>query len=150
MKITERVAQFAAPLVEECGCTLWDVEFVREGGQWFLRLLIDKEGGVSINDCEAVSRKVDPVLDEEDPIEQSYTFEVWSAGIERPLKRPSDFEKFMGSPITAKLYKAVNGQKEINGTLTGYDNGDVTITAGDETVELKKGDYSLIRLRAEF
>ena len=89
MKITEIVAGFARPVVEEKGCTLWDVEYVREGSDYFLRLYIDKEGGVDISDCEAISRAVDPILDERDPIPESYHFEVWSAGLERSLKRPS-------------------------------------------------------------
>lgn len=83
-KVTELVAELAAPAVAEQGCTLWDVEYVREAGQWYLRLYLDKDGGVDILDCEAVSRKVSDLLDEADPIEGSYTFEVSSAGAERP------------------------------------------------------------------
>ena len=97
MKVTEQVAQFAEPVVQAHGCTLWDVEYVREGGEWFLRLYIDKDGGVDISDCEAISRAVDPILDEKDPVPDSYNFEVCSAGLERQLKRPSDFAQFMGS-----------------------------------------------------
>ena len=89
-KVTEIVAELACPVVEEHGCTLWDVEYVREAGQWYLRLLIDKQGGVDILDCEAISRVVSDLLDEADPIEGSYVFEVGSAGAERPLKRPAD------------------------------------------------------------
>lgn len=85
-KVTELVAELAAPAVAEQGCTLWDVEYVREAGQWYLRLYLDKDGGVDILDCEAVSRKVSDLLDQADPIEGSYTFEVSSAGAERPLK----------------------------------------------------------------
>ena len=92
MKITDIVAGFARPVVEEKGCTLWDVEYVREGSDYFLRLYIDKDGGVDITDCEAISRAVDPILDEKDPIPESYHFEVCSAGLERALKRPADFE----------------------------------------------------------
>ena len=91
MKITEIVAGFARPVVEEMGWTLWDVENVREGSEYFLRLYIDKEGGVDISDCEAISRAVDPILDEKDPIFESYHFEVCSAGLERALMRPADF-----------------------------------------------------------
>ena len=98
-KITELVAEVAAPVAQEQGCTLWDVEYVREAGQWYLRLYLDKDGGVDILDCEAVSRRVSDLLDELDPIEASYIFEVSSAGAERPLKRPSDFQQFMGSPV---------------------------------------------------
>ena len=97
MKITEQVWAFAEPVVQAHGCSLWDVEYVKEGGDWFLRLYIDKEGGVDINDCEAISRAVDPILDEKDPIPDSYSFEVCSAGLERELKRPSDFAQFLGS-----------------------------------------------------
>ena len=96
-KVTELVAELAAPAVEAAGCVLWDTEYVREAGQWYLRLYIDKlEGDVDILDCEAVSRAVEPLLDEADPIPGSYTFEVSSAGAERPLKRPSDFQRFLG------------------------------------------------------
>ena len=95
-KVTEIVAELAAPVAAEFGCELWDTEYVREAGQWFLRLYLDKDGGVDILDCENVSRKVSDLLDETDPIEGSYIFEVSSAGAERQLKRPSDFEKFLG------------------------------------------------------
>ena len=150
MKITEQVAQFAQPVVEANGCQLWDVEYVREGSEWFLRLYIDKESGVDITDCEAISRAVDPILDEKDPIAESYHFEVCSAGIERPLKRPSDFEKFMGSPILVKLYRPRNGLKEIPGILRGYDSGKVTVEAGKETITFEKSEVALVRLRVEF
>ena len=150
MKITEQVAQFAQPVVEAHGCKLWDVEYVREGDQRFLRLYIDKDGGVDISDCEAISRAVDPILDEKDPIAESYTFEVCSAGLERALKRPGDFEQFMGSPILVKLYRPRNGTKEIPGILRGYDNGRVTVEAGKETITLEKSEVALVRLRVEF
>ena len=117
MKVTEQVAALAEPIVQAQGCSLWDVEYVREGSEYFLRLYIDKEGGVDIDDCEAVSRAVDPILDEKDPIPGSYQFEVCSAGLERALKRPSDFQQFMNSPVTVKLYRPHNGLKEIPGIL---------------------------------
>ena len=150
MKITERVWQFAEPVVQEKGCSLWDVEYVREGGEWFLRLYIDKDGGVDITDCEAVSRAVDPILDEKDPIPDSYHFEVCSAGLERALKRPGDFEQFMGSPILVKLYRPRNGLKEIPGVLRGYEDGRVTVEAGKETITFEKSEVALVRLRVEF
>ena len=149
-KITDLVAQLAAPAVAAQGCELWDVEYVREGGTWYLRLYIDKEGGVNILDCEAVSRAVEPLLDEADPIEGSYTFEVSSAGCERPLKRPSDFERFMGSPVTVRLYQARNGAKEFAGTLTGYDAGNVTVRVGSEELTFTPKEVALVRLRVEF
>lgn len=150
MKITDQVWQFSEPLVAQCGCKLWDVEYVREGGEWFLRLYIDKDGGVNIDDCEAVSRAVDPVLDEKDPIPESYRFEVCSAGLERVLKRPSDFEQFMGSPVLIKLYRPKNGCKEFAGVLKGYDDGDVTAEIGATQMTFEKAEIALVRLRVEF
>ena len=150
MKITELVESIARPIVEEHGCTLWDVEYVREGTERFLRLYLDKEGGVDISDCEAISRAVDPILDEKDPIPESYHFEVCSAGLERPLKRPGDFERFLGSPITVKLYRPRNGLKEIPGILRGYADGVVTVEAGKETIVFQKSEVALVRLRVEF
>ena len=150
MKVTELVAKLAQPVVEEKGCELWDVEYVREGSERFLRIYLDKEGGVDINDCEAVSRAMDPILDEADPIPESYHFEVCSAGLERALKRPGDFARFMGSPITVKLYRPRNGLKEIPGVLRGYEEGRVTVEAGKETVTFEKSEVALVRLRVEF
>lgn len=151
-KITELVAEMAAPAVAEAGCTLWDVEYVREAGAWYLRLYIDKVGGVDILDCEKVSRAVEPLLDEADPIEGSYTFEVSSAGAERPLKRPSDFAQFLGSPVAVKLYQNRDGRKEFAGHLKAYDeaSGAVTVTIGKEDVTFAKNEVALVRLRVEF
>ena len=150
MKVTDSVSEFAKPIVEEHGCTLWDVEYVREGSERFLRLYLDKEGGVDISDCEAISRAVDPILDEKDPIPESYHFEVCSAGLERALKRPGDFARFMDSPITVKLYRPRNGLKEISGILRGYEDGRVTVEAGKETITFEKSEVALVRLRVEF
>ena len=150
MKVTERVTQFAQPIVEANGCSLWDVEYVREGSERYLRLYIDKEGGVDIDDCEKVHRAVDPVLDQEDPIAESYHFEVCSAGLERTLKRPGDFAQFMDSPILVKLYRPRNGLKEIPGILRGYEEGRVTVEAGKETITFEKSEVALVRLRVEF
>ena len=150
MKITEKVWQFAEPLVQAQGCSLWDVEYVREAGQWYLRLYIDKDGGVDIDDCEAVSRAVDPVLDEKDPIPESYRFEVCSAGLERVLKRPSDFERFLGEPVLVKLYRPKNGQKEFPGVLKGYAGGAVTIDMNGTELTFEKPEVALVRLRVEF
>ncbi len=152
-KITELVAELARPAVEAQGCTLWDVEYVREAGAWYLRLYLDKaEGQVDILDCEAVSRAVEPLLDEADPIEGSYTFEVSSAGAERPLKRPSDFQRFLGSPVLVKLYQARDGQKEFAGVLKGYDeaSGAVTVSVGKSDLTFEKKEVALVRLRVEF
>ncbi len=150
MKITEQVWEFSQPLVEQLGCTLWDVEYLREGGEWFLRLYIDKVGGVDINDCEAVSRAIDPVLDEKDIIAESYRFEVCSAGLERALKRPSDFAQFMGGAVLVKLYSPKQGRKEFAGVLTGYKDGSVCITCNGQDYTFEKSEVALVRLRVEF
>ena len=150
MKITEQVESFARPIVEDLGCKLWDVEYVREGSEQFLRLYIDKDGGVDIEDCEKIHRAMDPVLDEKDPIPTSYHFEVCSAGLERALKRPSDFAQFMGSPILIKLYRPKNGLKEFPAILRGYEDGKVIAEAGKETITFEKSEVALVRLRVEF
>ncbi|MBQ2996601.1 MAG: ribosome maturation factor RimP [Oscillibacter sp.] len=151
-KITELTAELAAPAIEKQGCELWDVEYVKEGGTWYLRVLLDKEGGVDILDCEAISRELSDILDEVDPIEGSYTLEVGSAGAERSLKRPGDFERFIGEPVLVKLYRPQNGSKEFPGHLAAYnaENGDVTITLNRQELTFAKKDIALVRLRIEF
>lgn len=147
-KITDTVASIARPVAEAHGCELWDVEYVKEAGAWYLRVYIDREGGVSINDCEAVSRELDPLLDEADPISGSYTFEVSSAGAERQLKRPSDFERFIGHLVEVKLYRAVEGRKSYVGDLAAYDDGAVEITVpGGGSMRFEKSDVAGVRLR---
>ena len=145
-KITETVAALARPVVESHGCTLWDVEYVKEAGNYYLRVFIDRQGGVGIDDCEAVSRELDTILDEADPVPNSYIFEVGSPGADRELKRPSDFEQFIGSDVEVKTYAPVNGQKVFVGALKAYSEGNVTITQGNTDVELKKADVAQVRL----
>ncbi|MCL2567981.1 MAG: ribosome maturation factor RimP [Oscillospiraceae bacterium] len=151
-KVVEVVTKMAEPVVEEAGCSLWNVEYVKEtGGHWFLRVYIDKADGINIEDCERVSRALDPKLDELDVISGQYTFEVSSAGAERQLKRDSDFAQFIGHLVEVKLYRAVSGGKEHVGKLIAYENGDVTIemVKGKET-ELRKflkNDIAMVRLR---
>ena len=135
-KITEAVANLAKGVVEAEGCSLWDVEYVREAGSYYLRVYIDKPGGVSINDCEAISRTLDKLLDEADPIPDSYIFEVASAGAERELKRPSDFEAFLGSEVEVRTYKPINGQKVFVGTLEKYEDGAVTLSSGKKQIRI--------------
>lgn len=145
-KLTDQVSEIARPIVEEEGCTLWDVEYVREAGTWYLRVFIDKDGGVSIDDCERVSRRLDPILDEENPIPDSYVFEVGSAGADRELKRPGDFEQFMGSEIEVKLYRPVGGSKHYTGTLTAYENGAVSLAQGQTILNFTKDQIAQVRL----
>lgn len=131
-----------APVVEEEGCKLWSVEYIKEAGTWYLRIFIDKDGGVGIADCEAISRRLDPILDEADPIPESYVFEVGSAGAERELKRTSDFEQFIGSDVEVKLYQPYEGRKTLVGTLEEYNDGNITVSG----VELKKEQIAQVRL----
>ncbi len=149
MKIADRVRALAAPVVEGLGCTLWDAEYVREGGEWFLRLYIDKDGGVGIDDCEAVSRAFDPILDEEDPIPESYRFEVSSAGLERPLRRPEHFAWAKGRRVAVRLYRPRDGAKEFAGTLSGFDGAALTLETPVGPVSLDKKEVALARLDME-
>ena len=147
-KITDKVTELAKPIVEEEGCSLWDVEYVREAGSRYLRIYIDKPGGVDIADCERISRRLDPILDEADPIPESYVFEVGSAGIERELKRPGDFEAFLGSEVEVKLYQPVSGQKAFVGTLVSYADGGTEIEVKGKTYRFNKQQTAQVRLHA--
>ena len=149
-KVTDTVAALAAPVVEAAGCTLWDVEYVKEAGQWFLRLYIDKEGGISIEDCEAVSRPMSDLLDEADPIEGSYVFEVSSAGADRVLKTPEHFEQFMNTEVEVKLYRPREDRKEFVGLLQSYADGGVVIDMNGQSAEFTKQEIALVRLYPRF
>ena len=149
-KITDLTAQLARPVVEANGCSLWDVEYVKEAGSWYLRVYIDKETGVSIDDCEAVARTLSDALDEADPIEGSYTLEVSSAGADRALKKPEHFRQFLGEQVDVKLYRAREGRKELTGALKAYENGDVTVELPGGDVTLEKKDVAQVRLHVAF
>lgn len=149
-KVTDVVAQLATPVVEQAGCSLWDVEYVKEAGEWFLRVYIDKEGGVSIDDCEAVSRPLSDLLDEADPIEGSYTFEVSSAGADRVLKKPEHFARFQGQEVEVKLYRPRDGRKDFVGALQSWKDGDVTLDVGGEPAIFEKKEIALVRLYPRF
>ena len=147
-KIIEAVTALAIPIVEKNDCELWDVEYVKEAGIWYLRVYIDRCDGVSINHCEAVSRELEAILDEhEDLIPGSYTFEVSSAGAERHLRRPSDFERFIGHFAEVKLYKSINGQKVFLGTLAASADGDVDLDIAGERHSFTKSEIASVRLR---
>ena len=145
-KVTDTVAALALPVVEKAGCTLWDVEYVKEAGEWFLRVYLDKEGGVDIDCCEAVSRPLSDALDEADPIQGSYTFEVSSAGLDRALRKDAHFAQCMGRQVDVKLYRPVDGRKEVSGVLTGYADGAVVV----DGVRFEKKDVAQVRLHVEF
>lgn len=145
-KVTDAVAALALPIVEGAGCTLWDVEYVKEAGEWFLRVYIDREGGVDIDCCEAVSRPLSDALDEADPIQGGYTFEVSSAGLDRALKKPAHFAACMGQTVDVRFYRPVDGRKELTGVLTGYEDGAVLV----DGVRFEKNDVAQVRLHVEF
>ena len=145
-KVTDVVAALALPVVEQAGCTLWDVEYVKEAGEWFLRVYIDREGGVDIDCCEAVYRPLSDLLDEADPIQGGYTFEVSSAGLDRVLRTPAHFAQCMGRKVDVKLYHPVDGRKGAAGMLTGYEDGAVLV----DGVRFEKKDVAQVRLHVEF
>ena len=149
-KISSLVEEIAAPIAEQCGCSLWDVEYVREAGSWYLRVYIDKTDGVSIQDCEMISRLLDPILDEKDFIPNSYTFEVCSAGADRVLKRPSDFPLFYGHSVDIRLYKPVNGAKSFTGMLKNYSDSGILLSIHDQEIQFALEDVAQVRLHVDF
>jgi len=139
------------PIIAEKGLELVDLEFVKEGVNWYLRVYIDKDGGVNIDDCEAVSRALEVKLDEKDPIEQAYILEVSSPGIDRPLKKDADFVKYQGEIIDVKLYKAQDGSKQYQGKLLGLENGVLSIEEENGTiVKFEQKDIASVRLAVIF
>lgn len=150
-KVTETVSKLVEPFVLEANCTLWDVEYVKEAGSWFLRVFIDKQEGISIEDCEAVSRPLSDVLDETDPIEGSYVLEVSSAGADRVLKKPEHFQQFIDHEIEVKLYRGKDGQKDWIGFLKQWNDGELTLQVGDdEPMILEKKEVAQVRLYPRF
>ncbi len=145
--VTNIVRQIAEPIAKDLGLQLWDVRFVKEGAEHYLRIFIDKEGGVSIDDCVDMTHAIDAPLDEADPISVSYTLEVSSPGAERPLTRDEHFEQFLGSRVMVKLIRPLDGQREWKGTLEGYDNGDVTLKTDEgRSFVFHKKEASYVKL----
>ncbi len=142
--IAQTVTELIADAVQAQGVSLWDVRFVKEGADYFLRVFIDKEGGVGIDDCVNVSHAIDPILDEADPIDRSYCLEVCSPGINRELTRPEHFAAFIGKPVTVRLYRAVESAKEITGQLLSYD-GTLILADGEKTYCLTKEDIASVK-----
>jgi ribosome maturation factor RimP len=144
-----RVREVVEPIVTELGLRLWDVRFVKEGAGWFLRIIIDSDNGININDCEKVSRAVDKPLDEADPIEQAYTLEVCSPGLERELTRDEHFESFIGADIMVRMIRPVEPVgREFKGVLKAYDKGNVTIQdhSGENEITITTKDAAWIKL----
>lgn len=147
----QQTEELLAPIVERHGFELVDVEYVKEGSNWYLRAYIDKPGGIAVDDCEAVSREFSDILDEKDYIEDSYIFEVSSPGLGRPLKKEKDFKRSLGEEVEIRTYRAIDRQKEFIGFLKEYDKDTVTIEYEDETTQVfDRADIALIRLALDF
>ncbi|MCI8797793.1 MAG: ribosome maturation factor RimP [Dorea sp.] len=147
----QKTEEILLPIIEEHGFELVDVEYVKEGSSWYLRAYIDKPGGITIDDCEAVSRKLSDQLDEKDYIEDAYILEVSSPGLGRPLKKEKDYKRSLGAEVEIRTYRMIEKQKEFIGILKGYDENTVTIEAGDGTEKIfDKSDIALIRLAFDF
>ncbi len=139
------------PIVEEYNFELVDVEYVKEGGTWYLRAYIDKPGGITVNDCETVSRRLSEILDEKDYIEDSYVLEISSPGLGRPLKKEKDFKRSLGKEVEIRTYRMIDKSKEFTGILKAYDDSTVTVELADKTLKtFEKGGIALIRLAFDF
>ena len=147
----QKTEEILLPIVEKNGFELWDVEYVKEGGNWYLRAYIDKPGGINVEDCEVVSRELSDILDEKDYIDEAYILEVSSPGLGRPLKKEKDFARSIGKEVEIRTYRMVDKQKEFTGILVEYDNNSVTIEMEDESKRtFEKSEIALIRLAFDF
>lgn len=150
-EIYEQKAEvLVAPIVEKYGFELVDVEYVKEGGNFYLRAYVDKPGGITVDDCETVSREFSDKLDEADFIDEAYIMEVSSPGLGRPLKKEKDFRRSMGEEVEIRTYRPINREKEFYGILTAYDENSVTIDCEGEEKTFQKTDIALIRLAFDF
>jgi len=149
--IVTKIESLIGPAVNGLGFELYDLVFAKEGANWYLRVFIDKPGGVTIDDCEAASRAIEKVLDEKDPIEQSYILEVSSPGLDRPLKKDADYDRFLDRVVDVKLYKPLNRRKEYTGKLAGLQDGHIVIIDNSgNTLRFPKSDVALCRLAVVF
>ena len=147
----QKTEEILLPILEKHGFELWDVEYVKEGSNWYLRAYIDKPGGIMVDDCEVVSRELSDILDEKDFIDEAYILEISSPGLGRPLKKERDFERSLGEEVEIRTYRAIDGQKEFLGILKSYDKDTVTIEYEDEeTKTFERADIALIRLAFDF
>ncbi|HYE83883.1 MAG TPA: ribosome maturation factor RimP [Clostridia bacterium] len=149
-KVEDIVYEMAKPITDRFNFELVEVEYKKEGADWYLRLYIDKEGGITVDECQLVSEEMSDLLDEVDPIPQSYIFEVSSPGIDRPLKTDRDYEKNNGKPIEIKLFSPMNGKKAFEGILKGHTTDKVEIEAEGKTMDIDKSSIALIRPLIKF
>ncbi len=145
-----QVIKLAQPIVDELGLYLWDVRFEKEGADWYLKVLIDSNEGITLEDCEAVSRPLSKRLDETDPIEQSYYLEVSSPGTERELKKPDHFMVCIGDAVNVKLFRPQDGKKEYRGILTDYQDGNFTVEVAGQPITFVDSDCAWVKLVDEF
>ena len=145
-----KVENYLLPMMEEYGFELVDVEYVKEAGTWYLRAYIDKEGGISVDDCEVVSRRLSDWLDKEDFIEESYILEVSSPGLGRPQKKEKDFVRSLGKDVEIRLYRAKDKRKEFTGALKAFDRDTVTIEEDGKEITFERPEIALIRLAFDF
>lgn len=146
-----KTEEILMPIIEANNFELVDVEYVKEGANWYLRAYIDKEGGITVDDCEVVSRALGELLDKKDFIDGAYILEVSSPGLGRPLKKERDFERSLGDEVEVRTYKAIDKQKEFVGILKAYDKESVTLEFQDETeMNIARADIALIRLAFDF
>lgn len=146
----QKTEDLLLPIMEENGFELVDVEYVKEGGNWYLRAYIDKPGGISVNDCELVSRRLSDLLDEKDYVEDAYILEVSSPGLGRPLKKEKDFKRSLGELVEVRTYRMVEKRKEFTGILKAYDDNTVTIEEDKTERVFDKSEIALIRLAFDF
>lgn len=149
-KVTAQVEEMTKPIVESLQLELVEVEYVKEGANWYLRVYIDKPGGVDLDDCQAVSEQLDKLLDEKDPIPSSYILEVSSPGIERPLKKTADYERFAGNLINIKTFAPIDGKKSINGRLIGLEGNEVILEIDGQQLNVPLERIASARLAIEF
>ena len=149
--IESTIEELVQPIIDTNNFELVDVEYVKEAGEYYLRIFVDKEGGISLNECEVVSRALSEILDVKDPIKDNYYLEVSSPGLDRPLKMEKDFVKYQGRDVEIKLYKPLNGSKQLEGELIGLtEDKNIKVIIDNEEVEFNKKDVALIRLAIKF
>ncbi|MFU0801434.1 MAG: ribosome maturation factor RimP [Xylanivirga thermophila] len=150
-KTEELAKQLSEPILDQLGYELVDIEYKKEGGSWFLRFYIDKNGGITIDDCQNFSERISKVFDEVDPIPNQYYLEVSSPGLDRPLKRDKDFEQYKGYKVDLKLYKPINGIKKYSGELVGLEGGNIIVIKDNNNIlSFNRQDVAIIRLAIEF
>jgi len=150
LKIEKLVEEMLQPILEKLRFELVDIEYKKEGGNWYLRIYIDKPGGITIDDCQTVSEQIGDLLDKEDPIPHSYYLEVSSPGLDRVLKKESDFERYKGSKVDVSLYKAKDGRKKFTGELLGWEDDNLLIREQDNILSFSRDEVAVVRLAVEF